>query len=61
MGFYVTVLALGIAFGEFVVGGVIFERLGLTVTAIAAAVMFAFLSMPTVYMLLRSSNNHSSS
>ncbi len=61
MGFYVTVLALGIAFGEFVVGGVIFERLGLTVTAIAAAVMFAVLSMPTVYMLLRSSNNHSSS
>ena len=57
MGFYVTVLALGIAFGEFVVGGAVFEVLGLTATAIVAAIIFATLATPTIYMLLRSPGN----
>jgi predicted MFS family arabinose efflux permease len=51
MGFYVTVLALGIAFGEFILGGLIFDKLGLTATAIAAAVTFLVLATPTLYLV----------
>ncbi len=51
MGFYVTILAFGIAFGEFVLGGLIFDRLGLTATAVIAAIAFLILATPTIYLV----------
>lgn len=58
MGFYVTVLALGIAFGEFMLGGLIFDKLGLTATAIVAAVTFLVLATPTLYLVYRDHRLH---
>ncbi len=51
MGFYVTILALGIAFGEFILGGLAFDKLGLTITTIITAMVFIVLAIPTIYMV----------
>ncbi|MEM4429187.1 MAG: hypothetical protein QXJ33_05045 [Acidilobaceae archaeon] len=51
MGFYVTILGLGIGFGEYIIGGYIFQNLGLGGVGLSLALMFTILAIPTLYMI----------
>lgn len=51
-GVYVTVLGIGIGFGE-IIGGKIFDALGLEVLAFTLAAIFIILSTPTLVYMLR--------
>lgn len=51
MGFYVTILGLGIASGEFILGGLLFQELGLTPMMIVTAILFITLATPTIYLV----------
>ncbi|MDM7275641.1 MAG: MFS transporter [Thermoprotei archaeon] len=53
MGVYVTALALGIAFGEFALGGVVFKLYGIEVLALTSAALFALASAPTIVSVVR--------
>lgn len=53
MGVYVAALALGIAFGEFALGGVIFKLYGIEVLALTSAALFALASAPTIVFVVR--------
>ncbi|MCS7106527.1 MAG: MFS transporter [Acidilobaceae archaeon] len=60
MGIYVTVLGLGIGFGEYVVGGYLFQVVGFTGAMLFLAVSFFFLSLPSLYLLSQDSRRRPS-
>lgn len=53
MGLYVTVLGIGVAIGEYLVGGAIFQRYGIEGMMGALALLFAALSAPTILALVK--------
>lgn len=55
MGLYVTVLGIGVGVGEYLIGGVVFERYGVEGMMLALAALFAALSAPTLLVLIKNS------
>ncbi len=53
MGVYVTALALGIAFGESALGGLVFKLYGIEILALTTATLFALASTPTIVAVVR--------
>ncbi|MEN2999374.1 MAG: MFS transporter [Acidilobaceae archaeon] len=53
MGIYVTVLGLGIGFGEYLVGGYMFQVTGFRGALLFLAAAFLLLSLPSLYLISR--------